>query len=49
MFIIPVLTLSAGGASIFDLFMANNFNIAKILSELFIPKSGEFFILLLVQ
>jgi len=49
MFIIPVLTISNNGASIYDLFITNNFNIAKILGELFIPKSGEFFILLLVQ
>jgi len=48
MFIIPVLTLSGGGQSVFELFKSNNFNLAKILSELFIPKSGEFFVLLLV-
>lgn len=48
MFIIPVLTISSGGISLYQLFMENNFNIAKLLSELFIPKSGEFFILLLV-
>ena len=49
MFIIPVLTLSSGGASLYELFTASNFNVAQLLSELFIPKSGEFFILLLVQ
>jgi len=49
MFMIPVLTLSNGGTSIWNLITQNNFNIAKILGELFIPKSGEFFILLLVQ
>ena len=49
LFIIPVLTISNNGGTLYDLFMANNFNIAKLLSELFIPKSGEFFILLLVQ
>jgi hypothetical protein len=48
MFIIPVLT-STGGMSIAELFSTNNFNVAKLLSELFIPKSGEFFALLLVQ
>ncbi len=32
----------------YDLFINNNFNVAKILGELFIPKSGEFFALLLV-
>lgn len=48
MFMIPVLTLSNGGTSIWNLILQNNFNIAKILGELFIPKSGEFFILLLV-
>jgi len=49
MFIIPVLTLSSGGSTLYELFMANNFNLAKLLGELFIPKSGEFFIILLVQ
>lgn len=48
MFVIPVLTQS-GGASIYELVINNNFNIAKILGELFIPKSGEFFSLLLIQ
>ena len=48
MFIIPVLTTS-GGASMYDLFINSNFNVAKILGELFIPKSGEFFALLLIQ
>ena len=48
MFIIPVLTLTSGGKSIYELITTSNFNIAKLLSELFIPKSGEFFILLLV-
>lgn len=47
MFIIPVLTTS-GGASMYDLIINSNFNVAKILGELFIPKSGEFFALLLV-
>ena len=49
MFIIPVLTLSSGGATLYELFIASDFNLAKLLGELFIPKSGEFFILLLVQ
>ena len=44
-----MLTISNNGGTLYDLFMANNFNIAKLLGELFIPKSGEFFILLLVQ
>lgn len=48
-FIIPVLTLSNGGATLYELFIQNNFNFAKILGELFIPKSGEFFIILLIQ
>lgn len=47
MFVIPVLTQS-GGASIYDLITNSNFNVAKILGELFIPKSGEFFTLLLI-
>lgn len=33
----------------YDLIINSNFNVAKILGELFIPKSGEFFALLLVQ
>ena len=49
MFIIPVLTISNNGGTIYDLIMSNNFNIAKLLGELFIPTGGEFFILLLVQ
>jgi len=49
MFIIPVITMSSGGSSLYDLFITNNFNFAKLLGGLFIPKSGEFFILLLVQ
>jgi hypothetical protein len=49
MFIIPVLTLSSNGASLYELFTKSNFNVAQLLGELFIPKSGEFFILLLVQ
>jgi hypothetical protein len=48
MFIIPVLTQS-GGASIYGLITNNNFDFGKILGELFIPKSGEFFALLLIQ
>ena len=48
MFIIPVLTISNNGGTIYDLIMSNNFNIAKLLGELFIPTGGEFFILLLV-
>jgi len=49
MFVIPVLTLSSEGASLYDLFISNDFNLARLLGELFIPKSGEFFIILLVQ
>lgn len=49
MFVIPVLTLSGGGQTLFEFFYSNDFNIAKLLGELFIPKSGEFFIILLVQ
>jgi hypothetical protein len=48
MFFIPVLTLTSGGNTIYELFIVNNFNFAKLLSELFIPKSGEFFIILLI-
>ena len=48
MFIIPILTMSQGSGTLWQVFQSNNFNIAKILGELFLPKSGEFFILLLV-
>jgi hypothetical protein len=49
MFMIPVLTVSSGSQTIYDLFTESEFNLAKILGELFIPKSGEFFVILLVQ
>jgi hypothetical protein len=49
MFIIPVLTLSSGGSTLAELFMANDFNVAKLLGELFVPKGGEFFVILLIQ
>ena len=51
MFIIPILTMSlvTGSGTLWEVFQSQNFNIAKILGELFLPKSGEFFILLLVQ
>ena len=47
MFFIPVLTLSSGATSLYELFSRSNK--AQLLGELFIPKSGEFFIILLVQ
>mmetsp|Transcript_9019 Transcript_9019/g.15260 ORF Transcript_9019/g.15260 Transcript_9019/m.15260 type:complete len:95 (+) Transcript_9019:725-1009(+) len=49
MFIIPVLTLSSGGSTLYELILANDFNLAKLIGELFIPKSGEFFVILLIQ
>lgn len=49
LFVIPVLTLSNGGVTLYELFMSNNWNLPRLLGELFIPKSGEFFIILLVQ
>jgi hypothetical protein len=48
LFVIPVLTLSNGGVTLYELFMSNNWNLPRLLGELFIPKSGEFFIILLV-
>ena len=48
LFIIPVLTLSNGGITLYQLFETNNFNFPKLLGELFIPKSGEFFIIMLI-
>lgn len=48
-FVIPVLTLSSGGKTLWELFNGSNWNLAMLLSELFIPKVGEFFIYLVVQ
>ena len=48
MFFIPVLTLTNGGETVYEVIMQSNFNLVRLLSELFIPKSGEFFIILLV-
>ena len=48
-FVIPVLTLASGGKTLFELFSDSNWNVPKLLSELFIPTSGEFFIYLLIQ
>jgi hypothetical protein len=48
MFIIPVLTLSSKGRTLYELFTTNDFSLPKLLAELFIPKSGEFFIILLI-
>ena len=48
MFIIPVLTISSGKKTLYELFTVSGYNIARLLSELFIPKSAEFFIILLV-
>lgn len=47
MFVIPVLTISSGGKTIYQLIMESNF--PRLLSELFIPKAGEFFTVLLFQ
>jgi hypothetical protein len=44
-----VLTIASGGKSLYELFSDTGFNLAKILSELFMPKSAEFFIYLLIQ
>ena len=48
-FVIPVLTIASGGQTLYDLFASNDWNFAKLLGELFIPHSGEFFIILLIQ
>ena len=47
MFVIPVLTLSAGGQTVYELLVTTTF--PQLLSELFIPKAGEFFVILLIQ
>ena len=47
MFIIPVMTLTSGATSLYELFQGTSK--IQLLGELFIPKSGEFFIILLVQ
>jgi hypothetical protein len=49
MFIIPVLTISSGGKTLYELFSVSKWNVALLLGELFIPKSGEFFVILLIQ
>lgn len=48
-FIIPVLTLASSGKTLFEIISDNNWNFGKLLSELFIPASGEFFVILLLQ
>ena len=48
LFAIPLLTISSGGKTIFELLKSSHWNFAILLSELFIPKSGEFFILLMI-
>ena len=48
-FVIPVLTLASGGKTFYEIISENNWNFGKLLSELFIPASGEFFVILLVQ
>lgn len=49
MFIIPVLTISGGSKTIFELFNSSEWSFPRMLGELFVPKSGEFFIILLVE
>jgi len=49
MFIIPVLTISGGNKTIYELLTSTQWSIPRILGELFIPKSGEFFIILLIE
>lgn len=49
MFVIPVLTISGGNKTIYDLLISSHWSIPRILGELFIPKSGEFFIILLIE
>ena len=47
-FVIPILTIASGGKSLYEIFSETGFNVAKILGELFIPKSAEFFIYLII-
>ena len=49
MFVIPVLTISGGSKTIYELVMSSEWSFPRMLGELFVPKSGEFFIILLVQ
>ena len=49
MFIIPVLTISGGSKTIYELLISTHWSVPRMLGELFIPKSGEFFIILLAQ
>ena len=46
MFIIPVLTISSGGKTVWQILTESAF--PRLLSELFIPKAGEFFTILLI-
>ena len=49
MFIIPVLTISGGSKTIYELLISSHWSLPRMLGELFIPKSGEFFIILLAE
>ena len=47
MFVIPVLTIASEGQTVYQLLMSSS--VPELLSELFIPKAGEFFAVLLIQ
>jgi len=47
MFVIPVLTIASEGKTIYELLITTS--VPSLLSELFIPKAGEFFAVLLIQ
>lgn len=49
MFVIPVLTISGGSKTLYELLISTHWSIPRMLGELFIPKSGEFFIILLIE
>ena len=46
MFVIPVLTIASEGKTIYELLVTTS--VPSLLSELFIPKAGEFFAVLLI-
>jgi len=46
MFVIPVLTIASEGKTIYELLITTS--VPSLLSELFIPKAGEFFAVLLI-
>ena len=49
MFVIPVLTISGGSRTIYELIVSTEWSFPRMLGELFVPKGGEFLIILLIE